>query len=573
MVSPIHDDDTDYSDLDEEAPAPHSSQRPSGPKNRERLSERTPLLSTSPPPPAYADVTRLYGAPPYVPRDESSSTPPYAARHDNATEAADLRVEQPQSMGDPRRDPEDGMKVIKKRRAFTNRKTLACLVLILAVSLFGLMTMTTVKHDKSDDKKKGDDESSPPRGGSSRDGAFPHYERCSYSSLSDETALSFKAKERFSFVEVTEGTNNPSSDINGQVHILSGKEDQKDPVIVEFKVAKSPGASTSHFKVDYTSESLRLNSPASDGGHANGCMEIDLSIYVKPGAKFEHLEVATEHLDIEIEPGLFPPSQDTENPGRDDAFYISNTTDFIAVSGDVSAAYWESGRETRIDLTSGSVSGRFALRDILSIKTKSGSIDVNVEPKPESETDPRPASFSAETVSGSIKAIFPVSGTVEDIPSRLYSTKIDSKSGSIHGDYIHGLNTDIYTASGSIDTNILPYSANSTGSWLRTETVNGGIRVNVLPPYENPKDILKRLRSVHKTKSGSLKIKYPQQWEGKIEAVTMSGHVDLDGKDVKVLKAWKGPVGVHLIAQKGRGSSGMDLGTVSGSIKATIGDV
>ncbi|THY97074.1 hypothetical protein D6C93_04578 [Aureobasidium pullulans] len=531
MVSPIHDDDTDYSDLDEEAPAPHSSQRPSGPKNRERLSERTPLLSTSPPPPAYADVTRLYGAPPYVPRDESSSTPPYAARHDNATEAADLRVEQPQSMGDPRRDPEDGK------------------------------------------KKKGDDESSPPRGGSSRDGAFPHYERCSYSSLSDETALSFKAKERFSFVEVTEGTNNPSSDINGQVHILSGKEDQKDPVIVEFKVAKSPGASTSHFKVDYTSESLRLNSPASDGGHANGCMEIDLSIYVKPGAKFEHLEVATEHLDIEIEPGLFPPSQDTENPGRDDAFYISNTTDFIAVSGDVSAAYWESGRETRIDLTSGSVSGRFALRDILSIKTTSGSIDVNVEPKPESETDPRPASFSAETVSGSIKAIFPVSGTVEDIPSRLYSTKIDSKSGSIHGDYIHGLNTDIYTASGSIDTNILPCSANSTGSWLRTETVNGGIRVNVLPPYENPKDILKRLRSVHKTKSGSLKIKYPQQWEGKIEAVTMSGHVDLDGKDVKVLKAWKGPVGVHLIAQKGRGSSGMDLGTVSGSIKATIGDV
>ena len=332
------------------------------------------------------------------------------------------------------------------------------------------------------------------------------------------------------------------------MHILSGKEDQKDPVIVEFKVAKSSGASTSHFKVDYTSESLRLNSPASDGGHANGCMEIDLSIYVKPGAKFEHLEVATEHLDIEIEPGLFPPSQDTENPGRDDAFYISNTTDFIAVSGDVSAAYWESGRETRIDLTSGSVSGRFALRD-------------------------RPASFSAETVSGSIKAIFPVSGTVEDIPSRLYSTKIDSKSGSIHGDYIHGLNTDIYTASGSIDTNILPYSANSTGSWLRTETVNGGIRVNVLPPYENPKDILKRLRSVHKTKSGSLKIKYPQQWEGKIEAVTMSGHVDLDGKDVKVLKAWKGPVGVHLIAQKGRGSSGMDLGRVSGSIKATIGDV
>lgn len=54
-------------------------------------------------------------------------------------------------MGDPGRDAEDGKKSIKKRNILTNRKALACLVLILTCSLIGLVTVTTVKHDKSKD--------------------------------------------------------------------------------------------------------------------------------------------------------------------------------------------------------------------------------------------------------------------------------------------------------------------------------------------------------------------------------------------------------------------------------------
>ncbi|KEQ96050.1 hypothetical protein AUEXF2481DRAFT_658783 [Aureobasidium subglaciale EXF-2481] len=569
MVSPVHDDDTDYSDLDEEAPpaAPSSSQPPSRPKNRERLSERAPLLNTSPPPPAYADVTRLYGAPPYVARNEIDTAQPNQHPQHNPNEASHTPVGQAQSIRDLGQDPGDQKKVTRERNVLSNRKMLLCLVAVI-ITLIGITSIMTVKHDKSDDQpSNGGDHSPLPADG------FPHQSKCAYESISDRQTFTFASPRVFSFVEVTEGAGMPTSDISGQVRLMLGPEDQEDPISTEMRVAKSSGAQDLHFNIHYTAETLRVNTPASTSPTRKACIEIDMSIWIRPGAQFEHLEIATEHLDIKIEPGMFPLPEDSLASGKDNARYISNQTDFIAMSGDLSAAYWESGRETRIDVVSGDISGRFALRDLLSVKTKSGSINVDIEPKPESQTDPRPANFIAESVSGSIKAFFPTSNATGDIPPRDFHTKVESKSGSVHGDYIHGLNTDIVTASGSIDVNVLPYISKSTGSWLRTETQMGGICVNVMPPYEDAKGTIGHLRSVHKAKSGSLDINYPQQWEGKIEAETMSGTVRLHGKDVKILKTWNGPVGEHVMAQKGQASSAMDLGTVSGSVDATIGDL
>ncbi|KAI4841386.1 hypothetical protein E4T45_09480, partial [Aureobasidium sp. EXF-8846] len=349
MMSPVHDDDTDYSDLDEEAPPTGPASRgPPRPKNRERLSERTPLLSTSPPPPAYADVTRLYGAPPYLARNEPGSAEPDQPRHQNAIESAHTRVDEPQSMGDPGRDAEEGGKTTKKRNFLTNRKTLLCLVFVLAFTLVGLMSITTAKHNKTDDQNSGgddDDDDSPVDG-------FPHHSRCNYDTISDRQTFSFLEPRAFSFVEITEGAHNPSSNINGQVRIMAGADDQEDPILMEFRVAKSSDAQNSYFAVQYTAESLRLNTPASSATHQKACMEIDMNIWFRPGTQLEHLEIATEHLDIIIEPGLFPPSHETLPSGQA-AYYVSNRTDFIAVSGGLSAAYWESGRETRIDLVSG----------------------------------------------------------------------------------------------------------------------------------------------------------------------------------------------------------------------------
>jgi hypothetical protein len=54
-------------------------------------------------------------------------------------------------MGDPGRDAEHGSKPKRKRKALNIKKALACLVFILAISLVGLMAITTAKHDKSSD--------------------------------------------------------------------------------------------------------------------------------------------------------------------------------------------------------------------------------------------------------------------------------------------------------------------------------------------------------------------------------------------------------------------------------------
>jgi hypothetical protein len=539
MVShQVHDDDTDYSDLDE-APA---SERHAGPKRRERTSERTPLLSTSPPPPAYSDVTRLYGTPPYMVQDST----------------------------EPDQDPECATKEAKKHHGYISRKMLLCLVLILAIALTVITTISTTKHDSSHD----DQGSGRNRG---KNATFPHRTGCIYESISDQQTFTFKSLDRFSFVEITEGSNNPSSKLNGQIRLLLGDDHQIDPILTELRVAKSAEALHQQFRINYSSESLRINTPAYSPLYSKACMELDVTILIKPGSKLEHLEVATEHLDIIIEPGIFPPSEQAGQPGVvDDDFYLSNMTDFIAVSGDVSAAYWQSGRETRIDLTSGSVSGRFALKDVLSVKTRSGDIDISVEPKSASKTDPRPAEFSAVAMSGDVKVVFPVSGADRDLPDRIYRTKVESKSGSLKGDFIHGLDTELHTVSGSIDVNILPYwAATSSGSWVRTDTQSGGTRVNMLAPYKDPDKVIDRLRSVHKTRSGSLHVQYPQQWEGRMDAVSMTGGVKLSGRDIKLLKHWTGPTGAHYLAQKGPDSSSstMDLGSTTGHVSAIVGDL
>lgn len=128
MVPPVHDDDTDYSDLDEVPANEVNHSRQSTPKTRERLSERTPLLSSSPPPPAYSDVTR--GNPRYVPQTRSNHVDTNQVPDDEGAPN-----QQPQSMGDTLQDPEDGKKDHIRRRMAPNIQLLTFLALLLAASV------------------------------------------------------------------------------------------------------------------------------------------------------------------------------------------------------------------------------------------------------------------------------------------------------------------------------------------------------------------------------------------------------------------------------------------------------
>ena len=92
----------------------------------------------------------------------------------------------------------------------------------------------------------------------------------------------------------------------------------------------------------------------------------------------EDLEIGSTHLGVEIHDGV--------------DFSVSNQANINLESGGLYTHTFISSK-TRIDLGSGSTSGTYALRDLLSVKTTSGSISVEVEPKEADRKHPAPAVF------------------------------------------------------------------------------------------------------------------------------------------------------------------------------------
>lgn len=306
------------------------------------------------------------------------------------------------------------------------------------------------------------------------------------------------------------------------------------------------------------------------------CLSLAVTIFVKPTITLANFELSTANLNVVVKDGVF-------NPEHLQGLHISNTSTISAMSGDLTAAHWSS-RETRIELSSGTVRGDFALRDLLSVRTQSGSISVSVDPKESDATHPKPAEFTAMSSSGRIVARFPTGG---DIPERDYRTLVSSSSGSVSGSYIHGSTSSFSSHSSSVEVDVLPYFAKQHASYensLQSDSGSGSTRLELLPPYNEPGTVISGLHSTHKSSSGSVRIQYPQEWQGTIKAQTASGSLRVDGKDVVVdaeyplghLNKRSNPAGYmrrHFLGRKGQiGWSRLDMRTSSGSISATIGD-
>lgn len=225
-------------------------------------------------------------------------------------------------------------------------------------------------------------------------------------------------------------------------------------------------------------------------------------------------------------------------------------------------------RRTIINVGSGSVSGAYALRDYLSIRTTTGSISITVDPQAADPNYPKPAVFEAYATAGSIRIDFPTRGA---IPDRVYEVTVHSDMGSISGTFIHGQHTSLSALSGSISATILPYSAGNRSA-LRTDTMSGQTAVTVLAPYEDPGTVMGSMESSHRSKSGSMKLVYPQEWEGTVEGRTVSGSLRMHGRDLEVVREDKGYVGNHVVARKGKRNSRMEFDVMSGSVTAQIGD-
>lgn len=361
--------------------------------------------------------------------------------------------------------------------------------------------------------------------------------------------------------------------ISGEIRIVPASLEQDSDIALWMQFATTENWQISQVNFDVAEQSLELKLPLletpSNGKAHKPCLAVLVTIEVKQGVQLDHWKIDTANLDIIVEEGFSNRASQEHNTedGGPQALRTANRTSINAAKGNLNVAYWSS-RETRVELTSGSITGTSALKDLLYLKTTSGSISATVDPKEADPIRPVPADFQALTTSGTVTIHFPTSGPV---PNRDYKTCVETKSASISGSYILGLSSSFHTKSGTTSLSILPYDPASYSSFLYSESTSGTLNLEVLPPHSSSGEdkSLSHLRWFHKSTSGTVNLVYPDDWEGSIDAETTSGTINLEGEDVHV-----GEVSGLLrrvIAERGDGDSRLDLRTASGDVNARIG--
>lgn len=478
-----------------------------------------------------------------------------------------------------------------------------CLMVFGIVVLIILAIVATQKTTKNRNpfEDGGDPDTELPIQDDPPDGPTPphpsHSGQCSFNTFSETTSFDFTSLDSgFEFLELIDFTDYRhllpnSARISGTIQISPATQEQEDggpDIRVWVNVATTRPISIHELNFTLKQGSLQVLFPEiGTGGWYPGksevCFDIAVAVHVRKGTKVRDWRTKTANMDVVVEEGVFG-SEEREMNFLRNGLVIENGTEIFTTKGGVRVAYWQS-RRTVVETFSGDIEGTFALRDLLSLSSRSGDVNVDVDPKKADDENPVPAEFLAKSFSGDVRAEFPTNSDSEKqspIPDRDYRIRADSKSGDIRGTYILGRTAEFSTRSGDVKVNIMPYSANLSGSTLETDVKSGKTELELLEPYhadsfdtsdEHREGVIDALRSLHKSNSGDIKLKYPREWEGRIDGETASGDIRLRGKDVEI---WADPeipsVMKRVIANKGRGHSELKFTARSGDVDALIGD-
>lgn len=324
----------------------------------------------------------------------------------------------------------------------------------------------------------------------------------------------------------------------GTMRILSGPADQTVDLNVSIKSTESDilgGRSGA----DWRPSSL------------SRCAEA--SLYFRRGLELYNFEIAAQKLTLVVASDLVD----------------IRTTIINLRQGRLVSDAFGSSRETYIDTRSSSISGTFNLHDLLSIKSRSGSVSVDINPRPAREGQTAmPAVLEVESRSGSVQVRYPANES--NIPDRDYRTNIDSRSGSVRAKILHGSETKIKIRSGRLDAQILPFGIKGVSSSLITELRSGHTSVDVLKPRGHG-DPLSRMASSHSVRSGGMDLRYPDEWNGTIYGDARSGSVSVRGRGVEIIKQKDKGAHKYIRAKKGNGQSKLEFDVRSGSGSATFG--
>jgi len=222
------------------------------------------------------------------------------------------------------------------------------------------------------------------------------------------------------------------------------------------------------------------------------------------------------------------------------------------------------------------------------VNSVSGSIQVDILPEEEDSDAPAPAELYLHTVSGSISGYLPF-GThypshekKPSIPEREYRTHVESKSGRLQGRFMLGSNASFKSLSGSINLEMLnahnkiPKNTDNHAIFS-TETYSGSTQVDVITDGTKNKDPIHNLSSTHSGKSGSMKLVYPSEWEGIINAKSLSGSLKVAGEGVVIDRdGSRDYVNKEITAHKGTADMGRQwsqiaVDEISGSVDILIG--
>ncbi|KAI5369374.1 hypothetical protein Slin15195_G002510 [Septoria linicola] len=542
------------------------------------------------PPPTYESISRGNGSQ----EQYGSITAQSSSRHAPPFHAGEV---QPQSMRDtvpPPADEESGLLggLKSKRQGNWRQKVTGCfkplsicnILLIVAI----VAVISTVAGVTSDDYSNGDEgggkdstPTSPPiLPAPPKYPGTPSRGSCDLSMVAPSLQLDYENLNNFTFLELMESSAYFNGAIDGQIEIQPASAPQDGDIRVWISYATSEPWHIQHSDYVHTHDSLTLQLPSlvRDGnGYERPCLGVSVRIAVKAGLRLDNWELVTGNFDVKIDDGLFNREAGQEALSH---LQVSESSSFTAIRGKIASKYWSS-RRTVIETSSGTISGSFALRDLLSLKSQSGTVNVDVDPKEADEDHPAPAEFIAHTSSGTVKARFPTSAFGDEIPVRDYRTRVETSSASVGGNYILGMQTNFHTHSGSLDADLLPIIVSRSSndiSHLYTSTSSASQRLTILPPYYLPeKKSFADVKSEHKysSSSGTLRLTYPDEWEGYIEGDTSSGSVKIEGKDVERLsgEGWWGTMYQHVIARKGgEGAKGrVRFSTSSGSVRMDMG--
>ncbi|KAI0556281.1 hypothetical protein F4679DRAFT_26472 [Xylaria curta] len=430
-------------------------------------------------------------------------------------------------------------------------------------------------------------------------------------------SLDFERSQNLTFKE-KEYKNSGSMNVRvgGQIDVRRLKRGDRDPRMV-LEIATNDPFLRLYTSLDASTQEIKVNVPETFESTVPGqrpCVEIRGTVWVPENGELSTLSLKAIHLGISLIDDL--------------SLKVSDYTDLASVAGDIKAAVSKSAsngkdmgtsnlspdhmfvpaksswafnsRVIEAQTTSGNIEGNWPLYDMLGLHSTSGTQKVSITPHNESAHDPKSAILSMSTVSGDISAVEPVHA-LDHIPWRDYLVDVKSTSGTVRGAFAFSGGITVHTTASDLDLDLLPVM--NIDKWntrnpaqLETVTTSSEVAVRILEPVffddrgraalaatddnnnttltDMSSRALDCLEATHKSTSGSVRLRYPQAWEGTLYAQTTSGRLVAKGKDLKIVKYTGGWPGTKMEARKGEAGnkSTIEVHALLGGMDAIIGD-